>query len=206
MERIKFELSSYVKRARHYLSSLNKSDQERLIGSSYIVLSLFAIAFFGVFAIYPTLGTIANLKRQYEDNLLVDEQLDKKISALSQLETQYATLESEGILPLIKQALPFSPDIPAFTRKVETIAKTHRVTITLLSVGSVELFPAEKIPNEFIPLKFSITIEGSRENTNAFAKDVTKFDRIISLESQILSEGEETEQSVNISGVIYFSK
>jgi Tfp pilus assembly protein PilO len=205
MEQIKYELSSQFKKARHHLSSLDKTDQERLMGSSYIVLSLFAVAFFSIFAIYPTLGTIANLKRQYDDNIEVDQKLDQKISALSSLEQQYTEL-SQTSLPLIMNAIPQSPEIPSFTRKVESLAKTHGITLNFLNVGEVELFPAEKLQKGFSALEFSITAEGAKEATNAFTKDVLSFDRIITLESQSRAEGEEAEHSVSITGKIYFNK
>lgn len=205
MESIRYEIASYFKKTREYLTSLDKTNQEKLMGSSYIVLSLFAVAFFSIFAIYPTLGTIANLKRQYDDNTQVDQELDKKISALTELERQYAVL-SQHTLPLIMNAVPQSPEIPSFTRKVESLAKTHNVTINFFNVGTAELFPANKVKNGFATLDFSMTIEGTRLATNNFASSLVTFDRIISIDSQTRSKGEGVEQAVTINGRVYFNK
>lgn len=205
MEQIRYEIQSFFKKTREQMSSLDKPQQEKLMGSSYIALSLFAVAFFSIFAIYPTLGTIANLKRQYDDNTLVDQQLDKKISALTELERQYNIL-SEHTLPLIMNAIPQSPEIPSFTRKVESIAKTNNVTINFFNVGTAEVFPADKMKNGFRTLDFSMTVEGSRAGTNAFINSLASFDRVITLDSQTRAKGEDTEQSVNISGALYFNK
>jgi len=205
MEQIRFEIASYFKKSKHYLSSLDKPDQEKLMGSSYIVLSLFAVGFFSIFAIYPTLGTIANLKRQYDDNVLVNDQLGLKISALTELEKQYAEI-SQTTLPLIMNALPQSPEIPSFTRKIETLAKTNGVGIKFLNVGTTELYPAPRLATSFTLLEFSITVEGTKKQTSLFARDILGFDRIVTLKSQSSSEGEKAEQSVNMTGTIYFNK
>lgn len=78
-----------------------------------LILSLLTMAFFGYFAIRPTLSTISNLNRQISDAQLVDQKLQEKITALSTLSQQYNAIQPD--LGIVWTALPreikFTPSL-----------------------------------------------------------------------------------------------
>ena len=86
---------------REYLKLLPNMQQDTPQSFVTLLLTFAALSFFGIFAINPTLTTIADLKKQLADDTAVDQQLKTKISNLSSLQQQYNQLGSNltNILP-----------------------------------------------------------------------------------------------------------
>src|SRR3989344_5000597 len=82
-----------------YIGGLSDAQKKSITAYAYIILTLFTVSFFGIFAITPTLTTIGNLNRQYEDSKLVYEALNKKLSSLQLLDFQYKEIQPD--LPAI---------------------------------------------------------------------------------------------------------
>ena len=125
-----------------YINSLSDLKRKKLIAYVYIILTLLTVSFFGLFAITPTLSTIANLNKQYQDNLLVRDALNKKLSNLKLLDTQYKSVQPD--LALIYSAIPQTTKIPQLTRQLENLASQDGVLITRLDFGDTEIFPTSK--------------------------------------------------------------
>ena len=69
-----------------------------------LFLSIFTVIFFAVFAIRPTLLTIADLIKEIEDKEDLIVQLDRKIASLSSAETEYRKFYYQ--LGLLDEAIP----------------------------------------------------------------------------------------------------
>ena len=72
-----------------YFQMLPDFKEERTRKFTTLVFTLLALSFFGLFAISPTLSTIANLNKQLSDNEFVDSQLQNKINNLYTLQQDY---------------------------------------------------------------------------------------------------------------------
>lgn len=193
---------SYKEIARKYSESMQQEKRQKFVAYIYIVLTLFTISFFGLFAIMPTISTISNLDKQYKDNLLVYESLKEKLSALQKLDQQYFEIQPD--LELIYSAIPKTNRIPYLTRQIETLASVHNLTITHLEFGPIELSPIKKTEPSMYSFTFDISIEGNDFEVNNFIEDFINFDRIVAL-NHLVSGKTDKKYGATIGGKAYFS-
>ena len=79
-------------------------------------LSFFALAFFTIFAIRPTLTSFFNLRKQISDSQEVNKQLDSKINMLLAAQQTYQDYQAE--IELLDQALPKDPQFAQLIQKL----------------------------------------------------------------------------------------
>jgi Tfp pilus assembly protein PilO len=168
-----------------YFSNLPDFQQKRMQAFITIALTLFAISVFGLFAITPTVSTIANLQKQKEDNAFVETKLDQKKANLITLSTAYASLQPD--LPYIFQAIPKTPEIPILTGKIYALSKDADVKINRIQSFQVELTKEEQ-GTQVSSFSLSIDVVGSYANLNKYLQLLTSFDRIITIESISISK------------------
>lgn len=198
---------SLIKRAstslQNYVRKVEDENKQKFIGYLYISLTLFTVSFFGIFAIKPTLDTVSNLNKQYEDDKLVYDALKNKLSALQSLDAQYQTLQQD--LELVFAAIPKSNKIPYLARQIEKISLSRSVLLTKLDFGPVELYPVAKTNPPTYSFTFNVNVEGDESNTNLFISDLINFDRIIGLERITTGKSGNNGTGVNIAGRAFFS-
>lgn len=122
---------------REYLKLLPNMQKENTRIITTLILTFFAMSFFGIFAINPTLSTIVTLQKQLADSELVYEKLKTKITTLSSLQQQYANLQAD--LPVVMEAIPKIPDAPLLTAQIHGLAKQRNIKITSFSISGVQL-------------------------------------------------------------------
>lgn len=203
MDNLKLYIRTFYRdKIKRYLESLDKQQQQKLTASMYIVLSLFTIAFFGIFAINPTLSTISELQKQYEDYKKLSDDMDTKIKALNDLGLQYQTIEPT--LFHLDNALPIFPDIAPLTRKVETLGQHDAVNIERFNISPIELFP--QITNlPLTPITFSLSASGDNEPLSKLISDIINFDRLVTIESLSLTI-KNNDKTLTTTGKVYFKK
>lgn len=180
-----------------------KNDSKKFTAYLYITLTLFSVSFFGFFAIKPTLDTISNLNKQYEDNKLVYDALKKKLAALDMLNTQYQALETD--LNLVFDAIPKTNNIPYLARQLEKLTSLRGLNLSKLDFGVIELYPALKATPGMFSYTFTISVEGSEDKVNSFISDIISFDRIIGIERITTGKTENNIFGTTITGRAYFS-
>lgn len=190
---------------RHYFRAypqlFDRFQTQKFILYVYIFLTLFTVSFFGVFVIRPTLITISDLNRESDDNVLVIRKLDQKLEALSSLESQYQTIQSE--LVYLDSAVPVSPQIPVLTRKLEMMALEHELLIDRLDFGTIEIYPNIKAESPFFSFRFTLSVRGNESDINAFLSDLIDFDRVVLID-RVTSEGGGSEAIGLIVGNAFF--
>jgi Tfp pilus assembly protein PilO len=182
--------------------AINNEQRKRIVSFCYIALTLFTISFFGIFAIAPTLSTISNLNKQYEDNKLVLNALNNKLTALQSLDSQYRNMQDD--LTVIYDAIPKSTKIPKLARQIENIAAANNVTVTKLNFGTVEIYPVAK-HDPLYSFNFNVTTQGSQNDINSFIASIINFNRIIGIDRVTTGQNEEKTYSVQITGRAYFA-
>lgn len=157
-----------------------------------LILSFFTMAFFGYFAIRPTMTTISALRRQISDAKFVDQQLQNKINALSQVQVAYEAIKPD--LPVVMTALPRQPQFPSFVKSLEKISSESNATVVSLRFQSVSLSPSEATASaQEIPIGFSLTTSGDYNSLAGFVKRLSYFERIAVIERvQLLMKNDET--------------
>lgn len=176
-------------RYREYLKLLPKIQEEPTHSFVTLALTFGALIFFGIFAINPTLSTIADLQKQLSDDQQVEEQLKTKIDNLSSLQTQYNQLSSS--LTNIYDAVPDNPDAALLSAQIAAVAQKHTLTITNYRVAEVELASNKKNfrTQSFI---FNLQAQGNYSDMLAFSTELGKINRLITIESIEIGKDSQT--------------
>lgn len=177
--------SNYI-RYKSYFSEITAKYKERADIKAYleILLSLTAISVFSVFALRPTLLTIAELLKEIEAKQKTLTQMQDKIQTLKQAQANYDSEKSK--ISLLNTAIPERPMPEIFFRQVQNIALEHQIQISAISTGEAIILgeSSSEIQNtsedkpsspSFNKLKFSLTIELPLDNYSLIPNFLTDF-------------------------------
>lgn len=140
MQKIEYQ-TFYSKYRKYYNQRINPFVRSKHASAySMIILSIFTIAFFGMFAIRPTIRTIVELKRQIKDNQEIDTALQNKINSLMMAQEEYQFISD--FVPAINEALPNQPEVATLLMHLEKLASEKEATITGLQVQSITFKPS----------------------------------------------------------------
>ncbi len=175
---------------REYLKLLPNMEKENTRAFVTIGLTFAALIFFGIFAINPTLTTIAELQKELEDNQMVDQQLTAKINNLSLLQQQYNLLEKD--LPVVYDAIPKTAEAPLLSAQIESLAKKHNLTITTYRIAEVQLASNKQKLTKTSSFTFTLEAEGNYQNMINFSTDLAELSRIVTVESMSIGRDSKT--------------
>lgn len=188
-------------------------DQPLIQASLSLVLSLAAVSFFALFALKPTLVTIATLWQEIKTKKEVDQKLTQKIKALKQAEISFAQAEKE--INFIDKALPQTADFLRLEREIEFLSFKNNLVLSSARFGNFDIFtkttPQEtedgQERKEGIPLTFRLTLGGSFQNLKNFLSDLESLDRVATLDKISFSketEIENAELQIALTGKLYY--
>ncbi len=180
--------------------------EERMQKFTTLVFTLIALAFFGLFAINPTLSTIANLNKQLSDNKYVDQQLQTKINNLYSLQQAYAQIQPD--MTYVLSAIPNNPQVPIFAAQIQSLAQSNNIALT-----GFQTFPVQ-VPDPSTPQKnvyafsFSLTATGTYQDISKFVNAIIAMQRIVSVDTYSISKQTQQGQlpQLNFRGTIYFKQ
>jgi len=141
MQSQKLPYQTYYSKYRKYYNQRINPFVRSKHASAYtmIILSIFTVSFFGMFAIRPTIRTIVELKRQIQDNKEIDQALQNKINSLMMAQEEYQFITD--FVPAINEALPDQPNIAGLLVHLDKLATEKEATITGLQVQSISFKP-----------------------------------------------------------------
>lgn len=150
-----------------------------------LILSIGLVLFLAVFAIRPTLVTMSNLIKEIEDKSQLNEQLQKKVAALSTAQTEYLSFEHK--LPILDQAVPSRPDLVYNLKLLEKLAADNRVIISGMTIA--ELPPDESLTE--VPfssrslnnIPVSLNLVGDYPSIRSFIESLRDNRRAMTVES-----------------------
>ena len=166
-----------------YAKILPDIKQEKTQTYAALALTILAISFFGMFAISPTISTIAELQKKRDDAQFVDEQLGLKLSNITVLQERYNALSSQ--LPFILAAIPQDPKESYILGQLREISTQSQVNINKINIEVIELIPLEEniVTEPISSFLINIDAQGEYENLTDFFNALTKFDRILTIDS-----------------------
>jgi Tfp pilus assembly protein PilO len=180
-----FKGSSYQK----YLLDIMALYKQRDDVKAYLelLLSLFAIGLFIIFAIKPTLVTIGDLFTKI--NVLQDtsDKLDTKIKNLGTAQTLFNN--NKDTIKLLDTSVPVNPNLSGYIRQLEGISQKHNLTVISMSVGELDLIAASTSATPKA-MATTISVSGSYTDLENFIKDVENL-----RQPAILSKVDFTNQS-----------
>lgn len=178
-----------------------------------LTFSFLAIALFGLFALKPTITTIAGLAKEIKVKREFDQKLEKRLEILRLAQENYAqVIDSKA---LVVEALPEKPYLAQLVYQIEGLSQELNLTIVSLSFGEVTLVgkkPTEKNPGEKPTgpeeISFTIRVSGDYENLLEFLNATEGIRRLIKVESFDFKTIEEETGlpsiQLNVAGIAYF--
>lgn len=189
-----------------YLPNLPYLAPERSQKFFGIVLTLCALAFFGFFAIQPTVSTILKLQKEISDNQTVLDQMDTKLKNLTELRKQYFNLQND--LPIITSAITTQPDVSMLFAQIQSIAQTSGITINKLQNFEVEVLRSNiNTTKDYYSYSFTTAGTGSFTSISNFVQALTNMERIVNIDSFSISNNSSQNGGslgFNIQGTAFF--
>ena len=170
-----------------YIHSLPQFKKEQTEAYLMIILVIFAVLFFGIFAIMPTLSTIAQLRKDLEDSIFVNTQLEAKIANMSQLRQQYSLLSPN--LPVLHAAIPETSQAPLLIGQIQALGEKAGVTLTKIQVQ--EIPPSGGKSTLIRPFSIIVDSRGDYANLQSFYNSLITFERILTIESMTITRNQE---------------
>lgn len=155
-----------------YLELIPDFKKEKTQKFTTVVLTIIAIIILALFAINPTLSTIANLQKQLDDAKFVTGRLDEKINNLSVLQAKYNSISSD--LPILYETIPQKPEVPKFTGQLQSLAQSSNLKIVNLQISDIV------ISKNLSFYTFNLTAQGQYEDIINFLNKAVAMQRIIS--------------------------
>ena len=179
-----------------------KQNKQRATAYLYVIFSLLAFSFFGIFAIGPTVTTISDLNKKYNEEKIALKELQQKNEALKSLSAQYVEIQPD--LTLIDSAIPQSPKVAELTRQLEKLSIQNNLIVKKVDTGLMELYPAKNPNKPIFSYTFIINVEGSEKDVNSFISALVNMGRIIGIEK--LQTGKQVLNvfAASITGRAYF--
>jgi type IV pilus assembly protein PilO len=169
-----------------YLAFMPDLKQERTKKFTTIVLTLVASIILSLFAINPTISTIAGLQKQIDDNKSVSYKLQQKITDLSTLQQKYNNIQSD--LTVITDAVPTSAQVPLLVAQIQTVAKNSNVKLDQFQTFSIDFSKENSISKNYSSFEFGLSVEGSYQQLTDFMDNLVNFQRIITLANISISK------------------
>ena len=188
-----------------YIAYLPDFKKEKTRKISSIVFSLVALSFLGIFAINPTLSTIAKLRKDLEDSRFVSEQLQEKIKNLHSLQQEYSAIQND--LQVVLDAVPKDPQLPTLMGQIQALAQRNNISISNIQSFEVEAFLAPENLEDSSSFSFSVSGSGTQENIISFASSLTGVRRVISIDNLSVARGPSSNPqsiSFDLKGKAYF--
>ena len=179
------ETQSLYPRFRYYYRTLVPIfEKPQLIAYVLLSLSFFTMAFFGIFAIRPTLATIAQLRKRIEDQRVVNTRMEEKINQLRVADVAYQNIRPD--LDAIFEALPNTPQAATLLGKLNRTLIENNIDIIILQFSQIPL-RSPTASASASSIGFSLTGKASYEDMLTFIDLLFRTDRVITIDSLDIS-------------------
>ena len=195
-----FQSLNYEKYYKGMLPYIKKEKNQQYLA---VILTFGASIFFALFAINPSLSTIAKLNKEISDSRFADQKLSQKINSLSSLSQQYQNIQ--GDIPFVLNAVPETPQAPTLIAQIQSIAQDASIKLDDIGVSPINLTDNQATVSS--SLSFEITAEGPYENIKKFMTGLIGMQRVVSLDYITIAKGiTQGNVSLDIKGSAFFKK
>jgi hypothetical protein len=175
-------------RYKAFLAHLSEMYRQRADMKAYleIILSLVTVSVFALFALRPTLLTIAQLMKDIETKKQTLVVLNKKIEDLARAQSLYEQYRNQ--IQVLNSAIAKTNEPDAFFRQVEGVAGIHQTTVSNVAMdeGVVLGTTPEKTDTQELPAnakgyegnKFSITTTAPIDGYKTLYDFLTDIEKI----------------------------
>lgn len=186
-----------------YLEMLPDFQEKKTQAFITLTLTLIALSIFGFFAISPTLSIIAQLQKQLEDSIFVNQKLEEKIKNLAILQQKYNLLQND--LTIVLSAVPKTPTVPLLVGQIHALANAHAIVLSRIQVFEVDLSKTQT-PKNYSSFAFILEGEGTYAQIADFTQDLAHFERIVTIDSFTIAAGLDPndKQKLSLRGKAHF--
>lgn len=204
----------YRRYKRYFIDLRGLYKRKEIIVYTGLTLTFGSIAFFGVFAIRPTILTITNLIKETQSRRIIVDQLQTKINNLGKAQNNYVLLNQK--ITLVDNALPQNANLAQLIYQFEGLSSQYSLQINNLTVDGADLLgsntqkqTSDKNASEAKEIVFNIKVLGSFDNLSRFLKEIEGMRRTINLTGynfvKTQAEGEENPpMSLTIDGKAFY--
>jgi hypothetical protein len=168
-----------------------------------VMLSLVTISVFTIFALRPTVITIAQLLKDIDAKKTVLAQMNAKIESLARAQSVYEAERSR--ITLLDNAVPKASKADVFARQIEGLIGAHKVDVisfnqtkgVIVGTEVVSAAPLTTIPEGASASTFSLSVSTGVDNYEALStllSDLEKLRMAQILENVKVSKGKEKEE------------
>jgi Tfp pilus assembly protein PilO len=158
--------------------------------STALLLTIFTTIFFAVFAIRPTLITIAELLRKIEDQRDTRAEMMKKVAALNTASQEYEA--ASATIARLNQAVPDTDQVAPLLKMVEGTAAQNNTAITSLDVEEYSYAPpvpvSKSTPQE---LKIDLNQMADYASLREYIRNLFYIPRLMAVDTISLSTDSE---------------
>lgn len=210
------KLQDRYSRYKQQFSNIRRYYEKPVVASSLaVVLTLFLVSFFLIFALRPTLIRITELRNEIAESEEILEKLEKKSEALAQASALWSRLVNKQ--KYLQASIPIAPEYRIFVKEMEILALQNEVVYVSGGFGdalvsSQVLFPYTLDKNMGpYDISFSTRLKGTYPNLVKFVEALSGVDRIASINNVSFSyeegaggEGEGDGISLAIGGAVHY--
>lgn len=180
--------------------------------SAFVIMSLVLLIVMLVFALRPTLITIADLSGQIQQNKDLSDKLNEKIAQVQQASSLLNQIHDK--LRLVTDAVPATPAWSLWLSKMEFAASSSGVKIQSASLGPVQLIgtdtavkdnsslEAKALPEQIKGISFNMVVAGQYEQLKGFIERVENNRRLVVLTSLLMSKDKDGKLLTTTRGVV----
>lgn len=139
-----------------------------------ILLSIAAVIFFIIFAIKPTVVTIANLIVKINSEQQTSDQMTTKINNL--ITAQGIFNQQTSNINFLKQAVPNGPDVATYIRQIEGVIKRDGLSPITIGSGDVNIITPTATASAQ-KLIATVSVSGSYDQLTTFINDIETLRR-----------------------------
>lgn len=177
----------YVRYKRLFLSFFNQYKERQDIKIFLeILLTLVTISVFSLFALRPTIITIAELIKEIEVKKETVATMDEKIQNLSRAQTLYEQQITR--INLLKTSIPYDPSPDAFVRQIEGLTAKYAINLASMSLGNLTLLGNNQTSRDDVlgtssQISFSLHASANYSPLYSYLSDIENTRRPIIIKS-----------------------
>lgn len=171
---------SKPKESKLYLALVPTLKEKKTRQFTTLVLTFITIAFFGFFAIGPTLGTITDLQKQLDDSKFVNDSLQKKIANLTTLQNTYSQIQSQ--LTPVLDAVPSTPSLDTFVGQIHQIALQNNIQLNRVQTLPLNISPVT-LNAPYLAYAFTIEAQSDFASLQKFMVQLGSFNRLVTFDT-----------------------
>ena len=168
----------------------------------FVTLSLILLIILVVFALRPTLVTIASLTGEIQSKREIEARLNSKIANLQTLVQSYQKIQPQ--IYLLDTALPIQPKFSNLGEYLQSSASASAVQVDTFNLGNINLATNSPPTQGLTDIEFSLGVKGGYIQIHDFLYRLENSRRLITVDSLQITRNQTGSLVANIKGRAFF--